>query len=63
MTVYVIGAGIAGLSAAYTLTKAGIPVAVYEASAHAGGRCHSFFDKKLTAQERAVREIAIICVK
>lgn len=49
MTVYVIGAGIAGLSAAYTLTKANIPVAVYEATARAGGRCHSFFDKKLDA--------------
>ena len=49
MTVYVIGAGIAGLSAAYTLTKAGVPVAVYEASARAGGRCHSFFDKKINA--------------
>ena len=49
MTVYVIGAGIAGLSAAYTLTKAGVPVAVYEASARTGGRCHSFFDKRLNA--------------
>ena len=49
MTVYVIGAGIAGLSAAYTLTKAGVPVAVYEAAARAGGRCHSFFDKELNA--------------
>ena len=49
MTVYVIGAGIAGLSAAYTLTKAGVPVAVCEASARAGGRCHSFFDKQLDA--------------
>ncbi|MBO4519586.1 MAG: FAD-dependent oxidoreductase [Alphaproteobacteria bacterium] len=49
MTVYVVGAGIAGLSAAYTLTKTGVPVAVYEAAARAGGRCHSFFDKKLDA--------------
>ena len=49
MAVYVIGAGIAGLSAAYTLTKAGVPVAVYEAAARAGGRCHSFFDKTLNA--------------
>ena len=49
MTVYVIGAGIAGLSAAYTLTKAGVPVAVYEAAARIGGRCHSFYDKRLDA--------------
>ena len=39
----------AGLSAAYTLTKAGVSVAVYEASARVGGRCHSFFDKKINA--------------
>lgn len=49
MTVYVVGTGMAGLSAAYTLTKAGVPVAVYEAAARAGGRCHSFFDSKLEA--------------
>ena len=49
MTVYVIGAGIAGLSATYTLAKAGVSVAVYEASARAGGRCHSLFDKKINA--------------
>ena len=49
MTVYGIGAGISGLSAAHTLTKAGVSVAVYEAASRAGGRCHSFFDKKINA--------------
>ena len=49
MTVYVIGAGMAGLSAAYTLTQAGASVAVYESAARVGGRCHSFFDKQLNA--------------
>ncbi|MBR1778019.1 MAG: FAD-dependent oxidoreductase [Alphaproteobacteria bacterium] len=49
MTVYIIGTGISGLSAAYTLTQAGVPAALYEAAAHTGGRCHSFFDKKLNA--------------
>lgn len=37
-TVIVIGAGIAGLSAAYTLSKRGIPVKVLEASRRVGGR-------------------------
>lgn len=49
MTVHIIGAGMAGLSAAFTLTKAGVPVVVYDAASHAGGRCHSFYDKKLDA--------------
>ena len=49
MTVHIIGTGISGLSAAYKLTKNGIPVVLYDAAARAGGRCHSFFDKKLNA--------------
>lgn len=49
MTVHVVGAGIAGLSAAFTLTKAGERVVLYDAAARSGGRCHSFFDKKLDA--------------
>jgi protoporphyrinogen/coproporphyrinogen III oxidase len=39
--VVVIGAGCAGLSAAYTLRKQGVDVAVYEASGYAGGRCRT----------------------
>lgn len=46
-TVHVIGAGLAGLSAAVTLENAGVPVQVYEAAGHAGGRCRSFHDKTL----------------
>lgn len=49
MTVHVVGAGMAGLSAAFTLTKAGVPVVVSDAAARAGGRCRSFFDKRLDA--------------
>lgn len=49
MTVHIIGTGISGLSAAFTLTQAKIPVALYDAAGHAGGRCHSFFDKNLNA--------------
>jgi squalene-associated FAD-dependent desaturase len=45
--VHIIGAGIAGLTAAVLLAKAGRNVAVYEASPHAGGRCRSYEDKKL----------------
>ena len=49
MTIHIIGAGISGLSAAYKLTQNGVPVALYDAASHAGGRCYSFFDKKLNA--------------
>ena len=37
----ILGGGIAGLNAALTLSDAGIPSTVYEASDHAGGRMHS----------------------
>lgn len=50
MTVHIIGAGISGLSAAFKLTQAEIPVVLYDAAARAGGRCHSFFDKRLNAK-------------
>ncbi|WP_425062917.1 hydroxysqualene dehydroxylase HpnE [Pyruvatibacter mobilis] len=46
-TVHVIGAGLAGLSAAVALENAGVPVQLYEAAGHAGGRCRSFHDKTL----------------
>ncbi|KAI96259.1 hypothetical protein T281_01145 [Rhodomicrobium udaipurense JA643] len=44
---HVIGAGLAGLSAAVRLAERGHPVAVYEASIHAGGRCRSYYDATL----------------
>lgn len=45
--VHVVGAGLAGLAAAVRLAAAGIPVALYEATAQAGGRCRSYFDATL----------------
>jgi protoporphyrinogen oxidase len=39
--VVIIGAGCAGLSAAYTLSKQGVETIVYEASEVAGGRCRT----------------------
>jgi squalene-associated FAD-dependent desaturase len=45
--IHVIGAGLAGLSAAVRLVRAGRPVTVYEAAGHAGGRCRSFLDEVL----------------
>jgi squalene-associated FAD-dependent desaturase len=42
--IYVIGAGLAGLSAAVALASEGAPVTVIEASAQAGGRCRSYPD-------------------
>src|SRR6202789_557511 len=45
--IHVIGAGLAGLSAAITATGQGRPVTVYEATAAGGGRCRSYFDNEL----------------
>jgi len=42
--VHIIGAGLAGLSAALKLTARGVQVVVHEATAFAGGRCRSYHD-------------------
>jgi squalene-associated FAD-dependent desaturase len=47
LTVHVIGAGLAGLSAAVELAAAGERVQLIEASAQAGGRCRSYHDPVL----------------
>src|SRR3546814_10368019 len=44
---HVVGAGIAGLSAALRLAKTGWQVSLYEAAAQAGGRCRSYYDARL----------------
>ena len=44
-----VGAGVAGLSAACELSASGVRVAVHEATGHAGGRCRSFHDESLGA--------------
>ena len=46
-TVHVVGAGLAGLSAATILAERGEQVVVHEAAAQAGGRCRSYFDPQL----------------
>lgn len=46
---HIIGAGLAGLSAAVRLAQAGLPVTVHEAAKHAGGRCRSFHEPVLDA--------------
>jgi hydroxysqualene dehydroxylase len=47
MSVHIIGAGLAGLSAAVRLTDMGQSVVVHEAAAHGGGRCRSYYDDTL----------------
>lgn len=46
-TIHVIGAGLAGLSAAMRLTEAGRHVVLHEAGSQAGGRCRSYADSTL----------------
>jgi hydroxysqualene dehydroxylase len=46
-TVYVIGAGLAGLSAAVMLSAKGAQVSLIEGAGQAGGRCRSYFDPTL----------------
>ena len=45
--VHVVGAGVAGLSAAVRLAEAGLEVIVHEAAQAAGGRCRSYLDQTL----------------
>jgi hydroxysqualene dehydroxylase len=44
-TIHIIGAGLAGLSAAVRLVRDGAKVVVHEATAQAGGRCRSYYDQ------------------
>ena len=44
-TVHIIGAGLAGLAAAERLTESHRAVVIHEATAHAGGRCRSYYDQ------------------
>ncbi|HEY0522083.1 MAG TPA: hydroxysqualene dehydroxylase HpnE [Stellaceae bacterium] len=44
---HVVGAGLAGLSAAVRLAASGWAVSLYESGRHAGGRCRSYFDAEL----------------
>ena len=47
MTVHVIGAGLAGLSASVRLVSRGCRVVLHEAARQAGGRCRSYHDRAL----------------
>ena len=44
---HIVGAGLAGLSAAVALGRDPFDIIVHEAARHAGGRCRSFFDETL----------------
>ncbi|MER2520688.1 MAG: hydroxysqualene dehydroxylase HpnE [Bdellovibrionales bacterium] len=45
--IHIVGAGLAGLSAALHLATSGEAVTLYEAAPFAGGRCRSFHDREL----------------
>ena len=45
--IHIVGAGVAGLSAAVSLAHAGRQIFLYESSTHAGGRCRSYHDTTL----------------
>jgi len=45
--VYVVGGGLAGLSAAVALAEKGVAVTLIEGTGQAGGRCRSYFDATL----------------
>ena len=46
-TIHVVGAGLAGLSAAVSLVEGGARVVLHEAAKQAGGRCRSYYDPTL----------------
>lgn len=46
-TTHVVGAGLAGLSAAVQLVRQGRKVVVHELARHAGGRCRSYYEPAL----------------
>jgi hydroxysqualene dehydroxylase len=45
--IHIVGAGLAGLSAAVALTDAGRKVCLHESGPAAGGRCRSYYDRSL----------------
>ena len=45
--IYIIGAGLAGLSCGARLSHLGYRVTLFEAAPYPGGRCRSFYDKQM----------------
>jgi squalene-associated FAD-dependent desaturase len=50
VSIHIVGAGMAGLAAACTLTEAGRHVIIHESAKFAGGRCRSYLDRSLKAR-------------
>ena len=48
--IYIVGAGIAGLSSACYAKKNNQNIEIFEGSTYAGGRCRSYYDKNLNIE-------------
>ncbi|MDX1710239.1 MAG: hydroxysqualene dehydroxylase HpnE [Rhodovibrionaceae bacterium] len=59
--VHIVGAGLAGLAAALSLTRAGYQVSLHEAAGQAGGRCRSYYDERLERQVDNGNHLILAC--
>ena len=62
-TVHIIGAGVSGLAAASRLAEAHVPVKLYEATAHAGGRARSRTEEELGTVDNGLHLIGADAVE
>lgn len=59
--VAIVGGGLAGLSAAWYLSKSGLPVTLFEASSRLGGRARSFEERHIGCEVDTCQHIALGC--
>jgi squalene-associated FAD-dependent desaturase len=59
--VAIIGGGLAGISAAWYLIKAGLRVTIFEARHRLGGRVRSFYERQMGSEVNTCQHIALGC--